>query len=150
MKGPKTCLPGGTTFDPKRVHFWVPSEMYLLCARVQNWALSILNLVPPWGLVCFFSVRRLLGFRQVVAQVRPCHERIAETCWASALGGIKREQVGPYTVQCLSMYDARQPKQEKQKNRHKTQNQNKNNKQQKHSKQNEEPSSCWTEVLYAN
>ena len=25
--------------------------MYLLCARVQTWALSILNLVPPWGLV---------------------------------------------------------------------------------------------------
>ena len=51
MKGPKTGPPGGTTFDPKRVHFWVPSEIYLLCARVQNWALSILNLVPPWGLV---------------------------------------------------------------------------------------------------
>ena len=51
MKGPKTGLPGGTTFDPKRVHFWVPSEIYLLCARDQNWALSILNLVPPWGLV---------------------------------------------------------------------------------------------------
>ena len=50
MKGPKTGPPGGTTFDPKRVHFWVPSEIYLLCARVQNWALSILNLVPPWGL----------------------------------------------------------------------------------------------------
>ena len=41
MKGPKTGPPGGTTFDPKRVHFWVPSEIYLLCARVQNWALSI-------------------------------------------------------------------------------------------------------------
>ena len=51
MKGPKTGPPGGTTFDPKRVHFWVPSEIYLLCARVQNWALTILNLVPPWGLV---------------------------------------------------------------------------------------------------
>ena len=51
MKGPKTGPPGGTTFDPKRVHFWVPSEIYLLGARVQNWALSILNLVPPWGLV---------------------------------------------------------------------------------------------------
>ena len=51
MKGPKTGPPGGTTFDPKRVHFWIPSEIYLLCARVQNWALSILNLVPPWGLV---------------------------------------------------------------------------------------------------
>ena len=51
MKGPKTGLPGGTTFDPKRVHFWVPSEIYLLCARDQNWALSILNLVPPWELV---------------------------------------------------------------------------------------------------
>ena len=51
MKGPKTGPPGGTTFDPKRVHFWVPSEIYLLCARVQNWALSILNLVPPWELV---------------------------------------------------------------------------------------------------
>ena len=51
MKGPKTGLPGGTTFDPKRVHFWVPSEIYLLCARVQNWTLSILNLVPPWRLV---------------------------------------------------------------------------------------------------
>ena len=51
MKGPKTGPPGGTTFDPKRVHFWVTSEIYLLRARVQNWALSILNLVPPWGLV---------------------------------------------------------------------------------------------------
>ena len=51
MKGPKTGPPGGTTFDPKRVHFWVPSEIHLLCARVQNWALSILNLAPPWGLV---------------------------------------------------------------------------------------------------
>ena len=51
MKGPKTGLPGGTTFDPKRVHFWVPSQIYLLCARDQNWALSILNLVPPSGLV---------------------------------------------------------------------------------------------------
>ena len=50
MKGPKTGLPEGTTFDPKRVHFWIPSEIYLLCARVQNWALSILNLVSPWGL----------------------------------------------------------------------------------------------------
>ena len=36
MKGPKTGLPGGTTFDPKRVHFWVPSEIYLLCARVRK------------------------------------------------------------------------------------------------------------------
>ena len=51
MKGPKTGLPGGTTFDPNRDHFWAPSEIYLLCARDQNWALSILNLVPPWGLV---------------------------------------------------------------------------------------------------
>ena len=51
MKGPKTGPPGGTTSDPKRVHFWVLSEIYLLCARVQNWALSILNLVPPCGLV---------------------------------------------------------------------------------------------------
>ena len=50
MKGPKTGPPGGTTFDPERVHFWVPSEIYLLCARVQNWVLSILNLVSPWGL----------------------------------------------------------------------------------------------------
>ena len=50
MKGPKTGPPGGTTFDPERVHFWVPSEIYLLCARVQNWALSILNPVPPGGL----------------------------------------------------------------------------------------------------
>ena len=52
MKGPKTGPPGGTTFDSKRVHFWVPSEIDLLCARVQNWALSILNPVPPWGPVC--------------------------------------------------------------------------------------------------
>ena len=27
MKGPKTGPPGGTTFDPKRVHFWVPSDI---------------------------------------------------------------------------------------------------------------------------
>ena len=29
---PKTGLRAGTTFDPKRVHFWVPSKRYLLCA----------------------------------------------------------------------------------------------------------------------
>ena len=46
MKGPKTGLPGGTTFDPKRVHFWVPSEIYLLCARVQNWALTFIWCLP--------------------------------------------------------------------------------------------------------
>ena len=36
MKGPKTGPPGGTTFDPKRVHFWVPSEIDLLCARSKT------------------------------------------------------------------------------------------------------------------
>ena len=49
IKGPKTDPPGGTTFDPKRVHFWTPFEIHLLCARVQNWALNILNPVPSWG-----------------------------------------------------------------------------------------------------
>ena len=49
-KRPKTDPPGGTTFDPKRVHFWTPFERHLLCARVQNWCLDILNPVPPWGL----------------------------------------------------------------------------------------------------
>ena len=67
MKGPKTGPLGGTTFDPKRVHFWVPSEIYLLCARVQNWALSILNPVPPWG-ACLTPhsntlLRRVVGIR---------------------------------------------------------------------------------------
>ena len=38
MKGPKTGPPGGTTFDPKRVHFWTTSEIYLLCARVKQYA----------------------------------------------------------------------------------------------------------------
>ena len=49
IKRPKTDPPGGTTFDPKRVHFWTPFEIHLLCARVQNWALDILSPVPPWG-----------------------------------------------------------------------------------------------------
>ena len=34
MKGPKADPPGGTTFDPKGVHFWAPSEVHLLRARV--------------------------------------------------------------------------------------------------------------------
>jgi hypothetical protein len=49
IKGPKTDPPGGTTFDSKRVHFWTPFEIHLLSARVQNWALNILNPVPPGG-----------------------------------------------------------------------------------------------------
>ena len=89
MKGPKTGPPGGTTFDPKRVHFWVPSEIYLLCARVQNWALSILNLVPPWALVLTphsnTLLRRVVGIRP---QTSASHI-IATTSW----------QPGPRTVQ---------------------------------------------------
>ena len=81
MKGPKTGPPGGTTFDPKRVHFWVPSEMYLLWARVQNWALSILNLVPPWWLVwrpySNTLLRRVVGIRP---QTSASHI-IATTSW---------------------------------------------------------------------
>ena len=34
VKGPKTDPPGGTTFDSKRVHFWIPFEIDFLSPRV--------------------------------------------------------------------------------------------------------------------
>ena len=34
VKKQKTDPPGGTTFDSKRVHFWIPFEIDFLSARV--------------------------------------------------------------------------------------------------------------------
>ena len=33
------------------IHFWTSFEIHLLCTRVQNWALDLLNLMPLWGAV---------------------------------------------------------------------------------------------------
>ena len=86
MKGPKTGPPEGTS-HPKRVHFWVLLKIHLLCARVQNRALSILNLVPSWRLFdapfksfqarCwnhFFSVQRHMALvRSFIKPERQLH-----------------------------------------------------------------------------
>ena len=79
----------------------------------------------------FFSVRRLLGFRQVVAQVRLCNKRIVQKHakpphWEhqKRAGGPLRSPVSVH-VRC----QATQPRNKR--NHHKTQSQNNKNQQQK-------------------
>ena len=57
---------------------------------------------PGWLQADFFSVRRLLGFRQVVAQVRLCISELCRNMLSLRIGSVKREQMDPYTVQYLS------------------------------------------------
>ena len=64
-------------------------------------------LVGYWILNLYFFRPSLLGFRQVVAQVCLCISELCRNMLSLRIGSIKREQMDPYTVQYLSMYDAR-------------------------------------------
>ena len=43
MKKPKTDPPGGTTFDPKKAHFWAPSDFCLKFRRECSVARSLIK-----------------------------------------------------------------------------------------------------------
>ena len=45
--------------------------------------------------ICFFSVRHLLGFRQVIAQVRLCISELCRNMLSLRIGSMKREQMDP-------------------------------------------------------
>ena len=99
--------------------------------------------------LCFFSVRRLLGFRQVVAQVCLCISELCRNVLSLRIGSIKREQMDPYTVQyCPCTMPSNKNQKTETATKRQTQTQKPTSK--NPSKKNKKPSSCWTELLYAN
>ena len=101
----------------------------------------------------FFSVRRLLGFRQVVAQVRPCLSELCRNVLSLLIGSIKREH-GPLHSPVAVHRRCHQHKTEKQTKpqnpKHHTQKQPQAKQNKNHRKASEKTSSYWTRLLYSN